>query len=70
MKRCDFCGQAVESGMVVCGQCRPLTVMLPRNEQELEQLLKAVVEACGDCDMQQMAATLQALKERKGNMAW
>ncbi len=70
MKRCDVCGQAVESGVVVCGACRELTVRLPETEEELESLHRAVMKACGDCDVQQVAATLQVLKERKGNMAW
>lgn len=70
MKRCDVCGQAVESGVVVCGACRPLVVRLPGTEEELEHLHRAVVKACGDCDVQQVAATLQALKERKENGKW
>ena len=70
MKRCDVCGQAVESGVVVCGACRELTVRLPRTEEELESLHRAVMKACGDCDVQQVAATLQVLKERKENGTW
>lgn len=70
MKRCDVCGQAVESGVVVCGACRELTVRLPETEEELESLHRAVMKACGDCDVQQVAATLQVLKERKENGKW
>ena len=70
MKRCDVCGQAVESGVVVCKACRELTVRLPETEEELESLHRAVMKACGDCDVQQVAATLQALKDRKENGKW
>ena len=70
MKRCDICGKEMCSGVVVCGACRELTVRLPGTEKELESLHRAVVKACGDCDVQQVAATLQALKNRKENGAW
>lgn len=70
MKRCDVCGQAMESGVVVCGECRELIVRLTGTEKELENLQRAVVEACGDCDVKQVAAVLQVLKERKENEKW
>lgn len=70
MKRCDVCGKPMESGVVMCGACRELTVRLPGTEEELESLHRAVVKACGDCDVQQVAATLQALKDRKENGKW
>lgn len=70
MKRCDVCGQAVESGVVVCGACRDLIVRLTGTPEELENLQRAVVETCGDCDVKQVAATLQALKDRKENGTW
>lgn len=38
MKRCDVCGQAVESGVVVCGACRDLIVRLTGTPEELESL--------------------------------
>lgn len=58
MKRCDVCGKPMESGVVVCGACRPLVVRLPGTEEELEHLHRAV------------AATLQVLKDRKENGTW
>ena len=70
MKRCDVCGKPMESGVVVCGERRDLIVRLPGTEEELEHLHRAVVKACGDCDVQQVAATLQVLKERKENGKW
>lgn len=70
MKRCDICGKPMENGVVVCGACRPLVVRLPGTEEELESLHRAVVKACGDCDVKQVAAVLQALKNRKENGTW
>lgn len=65
-----FAARPMESGVVVCGACRDLIVRLPGIEEELERLHRAVVKACGDCDVQQVAATLQALKDRKENGTW
>lgn len=70
MKRCDVCGKPMESGVVVCGACREIIVRLPGTEEELEGLHRAVVKACGDCDVKQEAAVLQALKDRKENGTW
>ena len=65
-----FAARPMESGVVVCGACRDLIVRLTGTEKELENLQRAVVEVCGDCDVQQVAATLQALKDRKENGTW
>ena len=65
-----FAARPMESGVVVCGECRDLIVRLTGTEKELENLQRAVVEVCGDCDVQQVAATLQALKDRKENGTW
>ena len=70
MKRGDVCGQAMESGVVVCGAGRELMVRLPGTEEELAHMHRAVVKACGDCDVQQVAAPLQVQKERKENGTW
>ena len=39
-------------------------------QKEVEGRIEAVVKVCRDCDVQQVAATLQALKERKENGTW